>query len=183
MNPIRMLAPALALLIAAPATAQPAPPDPAALELARLLMARDERLYDDADVGRMELQLQERLLASPGACGAENADCRNAAASVAQEFAPAFRRAERGRRELVTAYLVADRLSPDQARAALAYLRSEDGLRLFELLDTLGRPQATERRRRELDRRLARSGAPDVFPAAHARFLQRTRYLPRPAPR
>lgn len=183
-----MIARGIALLVGAailpvgPAPAQPASPDPAALELARLLMTRDETLYDDAGTSRLLARLENRLLESPGACSPSSADCRDAAHAVAQEFAPAYRQSQRARTELITAYLIADRLQPEQARRTVQYLRGEEGGRLLDMLAALRRPEATERRRRELDRIVART-APDAFPAAHARFLQRTRYLPRPAPR
>lgn len=183
MSSLRAISLLAVLIASSPLPAQPAPPDPATLELGRLLMARDERLYDDADTGTMRVQLQERLLAIPNGCAATSSECQSAAAEVALEFAPAFREAERGRRELITAHLIADRLSPEQARHALAYLRSDEGTRLFELLDLLRRPAATARRRRELERVVQRAGAPDVFPAARTRFLVRTRHLPRGAPR
>lgn len=174
---------AAAILPLAPALAQPASPDPAALELARLLMARDETLYDDdAGLSRMLVRLENRLLESPGACSTTSSDCREAAHAVAQAFAPAFRQSQRTRAELITAYLIADRLQPEQARRTLQYLRGEEGGRLLDMLAALRQPEATERRRRELDRIVVRA-APDAFPAAHARFLQRTRYMPRPAPR
>lgn len=170
-----------ALPFSAPAQ-PPAPPDPAALELARLLMARDETLYDDAGTGRMQVRLENRLLESRGTCNPSSLDCRIAARAVAQEFAPVFRQSERTRAELITAYLIADRLPPEEARRTLQYLRGEEGSRLLDTLAALRRPEATEDRRRELERVVART-EPDAFPAAHARFLQRTRYLPRPAPR
>jgi|GEM_PF-3994019 len=173
---------AAAILPLAPALGQPASPDPAALELARLLMARDETLYDDASASRMLSRLENRLLESPGACNPSSSDCRAEAAAVAQEFAPTFRQSQREREEVITAYLIADRLQPEQARRTVQYLRSEEGGRLLDTLAALRQPETTRRRRRELDRAVAAT-APDAFPRAHALFLQRTRNMPRPAPR
>ena len=59
----------LAGFLAAPAAAQP-PLDPAALELARVLMQRDQSLYDDADTARLQARIENLLLAEPGACNA-----------------------------------------------------------------------------------------------------------------
>ena len=50
----------------APAAAQP-PLDPAALDLARVLMQRDPTLYDDADTSRMHARIENLLLAEQGA--------------------------------------------------------------------------------------------------------------------
>lgn len=163
------------------ALAQPAP-DPAALDLARILMTRDESLYGDGDQGRTRQQIQEALLASPGACNPYVNECQAAAAAVAREFAPNFRQAERARAERITAYLLADSLRPEEMARIVLYLRGADGGRLLDAVALLRQPERTERRRRELDRIVARSG-PGSLDAALARFRQLTRYVARPAPR
>ncbi|HVQ09879.1 MAG TPA: hypothetical protein VMS43_15740 [Allosphingosinicella sp.] len=170
--------------IALPLTAAPAQPapDPAALELARILMTRDESLYADADEGGPRQQLQEALLASPGACNAYLNECQAAAAAVAREFAPSFRRNERLRAEQITAYLLADTLRPAEMARMAQYLRGDDGGKLLGALALLRQPERTERRRRELDRLVPRTGLGSLD-AALARFRHLTRNIPRAAPR
>lgn len=165
----------------APLAAQPAP-DPAALDLARLLMARDETLYDDADTSRIQARIENQLLASEGACNAFNSQCRGMATAVARDFAPAYRQSERARRELVTAYLIADNFRPEEMARLAQYLRTDEGGRLLTTLALLRDPERTERRRREIERSIERT-TPDAMIAARARFLRLTRNLPREAPR
>lgn len=177
---------ALALLLAAAlplsaAPAQPAAPDPAALDLARVLMARDESLYADADLGRFQARIENGLLASEGACNSFVPACRSAAAAVAREFAPAVRRSERERTERITALLLADALRPDEMARIAQYARSEEGGRFLAALALL-RPDRSERRRRELERSLDRARG-DMLAAARARFRQATRNLPSAPPR
>lgn len=174
-----LLAAALPL---APLAAQLAAPDPAALDLARLLMARDETLYDDADTSRIQARIENQLLASEGACNPFQSACRGAAAQVARQFAPAYRQSERARREQITAYLIADNLRPDEMARLAQYLRTDEGGRLLATLALLRDPERTERRRRELERGLERT-VPDAMIAARAQFRQLTRNLPREAPR
>ena len=177
----------LAVLIAAAALpcgaafAQAAAPDPAALDLARLLMARDETLYDDGDTSRIQARIENQLLASEGACNPFQSECRGAATQVAREFAPAFRQSERARSEQITALLIADHLSGEELTRTLQYLRGDDGGRLLGLLTMLRDPELTQRRRRELERGVERT-TPDAMVAARAQFRRLTRNL-RPAPR
>ncbi|HYI47489.1 MAG TPA: hypothetical protein VEX35_03395 [Allosphingosinicella sp.] len=179
-----------ALLIAAiampltGALAQPAPPapDPAAIELARVLLARDESLYGDSDDGRVRLQIQEALLAAPGGCNPYLNDCQAAAAAIAREFAPTYRQAGRARAERITAFLLADSLRPEEMARLAQFLRGEDGAKLLATLALLRDPERTERRRRELDRQIARTGMGPIGPAL-ARFRHVTRDMPRAAPR
>ena len=175
---------ALGLALALPLSAAPAQPapDPAALDLARVLMARDESLYDDADVSRFQARVENSLLASPGACNAFVPACRSAAAEVAREFAPAVRRAERARSERITAFLLADSLRPEEMARIAHYVRSDEGGRFLAALALLRQPDRTERRRRELERSLARTD-PDALAEARARFRRATRNLPGPPPR
>lgn len=170
----------LALLPAA-APAQP-PLDPAALELARVLLSRDETLYGDADLTRFQARIENLLLAQEGACNAFQPACRAAATLVAREHAPAYRLAERARTERITAYLLADTLRPEEMVRIAQYLRGDEGRRLLDALALLREPDRTERRRRELERSLARA-SPDALGSARASFRQRTRNLARPAPR
>jgi hypothetical protein len=170
--------------IALPLTAAPAQPapDPAAIELARILMTRDESLYADTDDGGARGQLQEALLAAPGGCNPRLNECQTAAADVAREFAPAFSRNERARAERITAYLLADTLRPEEMARMAQYLRGPDGGKLLDAVALLRRPDRTARRRRELDRLVPRAGLGSVD-AALARFRQVTRNIPRAAPR
>ena len=65
-------------LLTAPAAALAQPPlDPAALELARVLMARDPSLYDDADTSRIQSRIENLLLAEQGACNAFVPACQS----------------------------------------------------------------------------------------------------------
>ena len=120
----------LAGFLAAPAAAQP-PLDPAALELARVLMQRDQSLYDDADTARLQARIENQLLAEPGACNAFVPACRGAATEAARQFAPAFRQEERARRERITAYLLADQLQPAEMARFAQFLSGEEGGRLL----------------------------------------------------
>uniref|UniRef100_UPI0037830D92 hypothetical protein n=1 Tax=Allosphingosinicella sp. TaxID=2823234 RepID=UPI0037830D92 len=102
---------ALAALSPAPAAAQPAL-DPAALDLARVLMAQDPSLYGDNDLGSVRGRVEQILLDEPGACNPTLADCRLAAQTAVQQYAPAFLQEERARQERINAYLLADTLRP-----------------------------------------------------------------------
>ncbi|HTU12538.1 MAG TPA: hypothetical protein VMG08_16730 [Allosphingosinicella sp.] len=167
---------------AVPAAAQP-PLDPAALDLARVLMQRDESLYDDADSSRIQSRIENLLLAEPGACNAFVPACRAAATGAAQLHAPSFRQAERARREQVTAYLLADRLQPAEMARFATYLRGEEGGRLLAALASLRQDDAqVQRRRREIERMLERS-TPGALAEARAEFRRRSRNLPAAPPR
>jgi hypothetical protein len=171
----------LGLLIGSAAGAQPPTPSEPGLDLARLLMQRDETLYDDADGGRLVGQLREALLATPGGCNPFLADCRAAAEAVARRYAPDFRTAERARAEAIMARWIAARMSGEEAARVAALLRSADGERLLALLGALRAPREIERRRRELAR-----GDVDINrPLAEARrvFANDTRGIPRAPPR
>lgn len=169
-------------LSAAPAQTVPAAPDPAALDLARILLTRDETLYDDADLVRFQARIERELATTEGACDPFHSECRGAATIVAREFAPAYRLSERERTERITAYLIADTLRPDEMARIVLYLRGDEGSRLLDLLTRLRQPERTEQRRRELQRTLARTTS-DPLAAARALFRQRTRNLPRALPR
>lgn len=178
----------LALLIAAAALpcggafAQAAPPDPAALDLARLMMSRDDTLYGEIDTGDLENDIANRLLTPGDICDNRQTECQTAAHMAARQFAPTFRQSERARREQLTAYLIADTLHPDELARVSQYLRSGEGGRLLDMLAMLRDPDRTRARRRELERQLERT-MPDVLGAARARFRRLARNLPQPAPR
>jgi len=171
----------LASFAAGAAIAQPAAPPQATVELARLLMQRDETLYGDADGGRLVAQLREALLATPNGCNPFLAECRTAAEAVARRYAAAFRAAERARAEAIVARFIAGRMNGDEAARLLTLLRSSDGDRLLALLGTLREPRETARRRREL----AREDVDINRPLAEARavFRNETRDVARAPPR
>lgn len=178
----RLTALVAAGLATAPALAQRAPPlDPAALDLARLLLERDETIRGEEDLGSIRARIAEELLAS-NACDPGVLDCRNLASEVAREFAAGYRESERTRHERITAYLIADRLQPAQMVHVAQYLRSGEGVALLETLAMLREPERTERRRREIERTLERT-VPRASVAALAQFRERSRYLPRARPR
>lgn len=181
---MRRLALALALaacaLPLAAAAAQPPALDPAALELARFLMARDPAMYHDADIGRFQLRLQQALLAQ-NICDPTNSECQSQATLVAREFAPAYRSAERLRSEQAAAYQLAEALRPEELRRILQYVRGDEGTHLLDALALLRDQDRLERRRRALGR-LPGAGAGDPLAEAGARFRQAARNLPAPAP-
>jgi hypothetical protein len=164
------------------ASAQPpsAAPDPA-LDLARLLMSRDESLYDDADLGRFRVRIANALLGTEGTCSPANTDCQAAAAEVAAQFAPALRLSQRERSERLTATMLAGRLRPEEMIHIAAWLRSDDGRHFLDTWTFLHDPGHAQRRR-DLQRDLAQT-APAIFNQARALFRQRSRNLPPPAPR
>lgn len=170
-----------AALPAAPLSAQTAP-DPGALDLARLLMSRDDTLYGDIDTGDIQTNIANQLLAPGDVCDNRRTECQSAAHAAAQQFAPAFRQSERARREVLTAYLISDTLRPGELARVGQYLRSDEGDRLLAMLAMLRDPQRTRTRRRELERTLDRT-VPNVLAAARARFRQLTRNMAQPAPR
>jgi len=168
--------------LAGPVAAQP-PLDPAALELARVLMARDQTLYDDADQSRIQSRIENLLLAEQGACNAFVPACRAAATEAARQFAPAFRQSERERRERITAYLLSDMLQPAEMARFAQYLRGEEGARLLAAVAMLRQDDdRVQRRRRELERMLERA-TPGALAEARADFRRRSRNIPRAAPR
>ncbi len=171
-------------LLAAPIPAAAQPPlDPAALDLARVLMGRDQTLYDDADGSRIQSRIENLLLAEPGACNAFVPACRAAATAAAQQYAPAFRQEERTRRERITAYLLSDMLRPEEMARFARYLQSEEGGRLFAAIAMLRTDDdRVQRRRRELERMLERT-MPGAFADARSEFRRRSRNIPRAAPR
>jgi hypothetical protein len=171
-----------ALLPLAPLAAQTAAPDPAALDLARLLLSRDETLYGEIDTGDLEADIANRLLAPGDVCDTRQTECQSAAHEAARQFAPTFRQSERARREQITAYLISDNLRPDELARVSQYLRGDEGGRLLNMLAMLRDPDRTRARRRELERQLERT-MPDVLGAARARFRRLTRDMPQPAPR
>jgi len=180
---IRRLTALVALgFVMAPVFAQSPPPlDPAALDLARLLLERDETIRGEEDLGAIRVRIAEQLLAS-NTCDPGVPDCRNLAATVAREFAEDYRESERVRHQRITAYLIADRLSPAQMAHVAQYLRGDEGAALLETLAMLREPERSQRRRREIERTLERT-VPRASAAALAQFRQRARNVPAARPR
>lgn len=163
------------------AGAEPPALDPAALELARFLMARDPSLYDDADLGRFQARVQQDLLAQ-NYCNPFLSECQSQAIVVARQFAPAYRASQRERSERITAYLLADALRPEELRHVLQYVRGDEGVHLLDAIALLRDQDRSERRRRELTRMLEQSDG-DPLTEARALFRHRTRNLAPPPPR
>lgn len=173
----------LTMILPAAHAQPPAPPsNPAALDLARLLMSRDPTLYDDADLGRFRVRLEAALLASEGACNPFISACQAAAAAVAGEYAPALRQTQRERSERLTADELAGTLRPEEMTHIAAWLRGDEGRRFLDAWASLRDPDRAARRRRALQGDPAQT-APAIFNPARAMFRQRTRNLPQPAPR
>jgi len=179
----RLILIAMVLIVPA-ASAQPpaAAPDPAALELARLLMQRDETLFDDADISRFRIRIEAALLSSEGSCTPSLIDCQAEARNVAEQFAPALRQNHRERTERMIAATLAERLQPAEMTRVTAWLRSDEGGHFLAAWAALRDPDAIQQRRRALQDDLARN-VPAIFNPAHALFLQRSRNLPHAAPR
>jgi hypothetical protein len=154
--------------------------DPAALDLARLLMRRDPSLYDDADLGRFRSRLQTALLSSGGACSPSNSDCQALAGQIAVQYAPALRQAQRDRSEQLTAATLANAMSAAEMVRVAAWLRSDEGRHFIDAWGSLRDPDHV-RERREL--RDPAQSAPAIFNPARALFRQRSVNLPQPAPR
>ena len=172
---------AFAAMLAAPAAAQPAV-DPAALDLARVLMAQDPSLYGDNDLGSVRGRVEQILLGEPGACNPALSDCRLAAQSAVEQFAPAFLQEERARQERINAMLLADTLRPEETAHFAQYLRSPEGQRLTLALGLLRDNGRTGRRRRELERMMART-PPAAIVQARAEFRRLSRNIPAAPPR
>jgi len=169
-------------LILPAASAQPpsAATDPAALDLARLLMSRDQSLYDDADLGRFRVRIANALLGTEGTCSPANTECQAAAAEIAAQFAPALRQTQRERSERLTAALLARRMGPEEMAHVAAWLRSDEGRHFIDAWGSLRDPDSV-RERHEL--RDPAQSAPAIMNPARALFRQRSRNLPQPAPR
>jgi hypothetical protein len=180
--PAALLIAGALVLPAASAQAPSAAPDPAALDLARLLMSRDQSLYDDGDLGRFRSRIQNALLGSEGTCNARTSECQAAAAEIAAQYAPALRRTARDRSERLTANSLAATLRPEEMAHVAAWLRSAEGGHFLDAWGSLRDPDHIRDRRRLIEGDLAQS-APEIFNPARALFRQRSRDLPQPAPR
>ena len=176
--------------MASPAAAQP-PLDPAALDLARVLMSQDPALYGDADLGSVRGRVEQMLLGEPGACNPTLSDCRMAAAAAVEHFAPAFLQEERARQERINLagktvagadWLLADALRPEEMARFAQYLRSAEGTRLVMALGLLHDNDRTGRRRRELERQMART-VPAAIAQARAEFRRLSRDIAAAPPR
>ncbi len=167
---------------AADAQPLPADPDPAALEVARRIIATTPIVTRPVNAEQQARELEWMLL-SPGAigrsCDRANPECLAAARAVAREFAPRMgARADR-RRERILAYQLADRLRPEQLRRMAAFFRSEDGRAFVEAWQMLWRtPPPSRERQREIEQQ-ASAGEPDPWRDATRRFQERTAHLPR----
>ena len=174
---------AMTLIVPAASAQTPAAAsDPAALDLARLVMGRDQSLYDDADLGRFQARIEAALLASEGSCNPSLTDCQAAAAEVAAQYAPALRQNHRERSELLTAATLAATLRPEEMIRIAAWLRSDEGGHFLAAWAALRDPEPARQRRRALQGDLARN-APAIFNPARALFGQRIRDIPRAPPR
>jgi hypothetical protein len=170
-----------ALIVPAASAQTPsAAADPAALDLARLLMSRDQSLYDDADLGRFRVRIANALLGTDSTCSPANTDCQALAAEIAAQFAPALRQSQRERSERLTAAMLARRMSPGEMVHVAAWLRSDEGRHFIDAWGSLRDPDSV-RERREL--RDPAQSAPAIMTPARALFRQRSRNLPQPAPR
>jgi hypothetical protein len=171
-------------LIAPAASAQTsaARPDPAAFDLAHLLMQRDETLYDDADLVRFRARIEAALLASEGSCDPRNSECLAAAREVADQYAPALRENHRGRSEGLVAATLAATLRLEEMIRIAAWLRSDEGGHFLAAWASLRDPELARQRRRALQGDLART-ATGIFNTARASFGQRIRNIPQAAPR
>lgn len=178
-----------ALLLAAsalpaPASAQPAAPPPASLDLARALSAADPTIYDgDISISDIRGRIQSQLLLEDGSCNSALAECVAEARAAAEQFAPAFLERERRRQEQINAWLLADRMTPAQMTRLASYVTGEDGRALLATLSAMRRPtSAQQRRRRELERQVDR-GQPPSLAEARAMFRRNTRNMPMAPPR
>jgi len=173
-----------ALVLPAAAAAQPpaAAPDPAALDLARLLMSRDLTLYDDADLGRFRARIESALLGLEGTCNPRATECQTAATQIATRFAPILRQHVRERSELLTAATLARTMRPEEMVRVAAWLRSEEGRHFLDAWAALRDPDGMRERRRALEGDLAET-APAVFNTARTLFRQQSRNLPQAPPR
>ena len=127
------------------------------------------------------MRIANALLGTDSSCSPANTDCQAAAAEIAAQL----------RRRLRQASASDPNVSPPpRSRAGCgrrrcahvaARLRSEEGRHFFDAWAALRDPDSA-RQRRELQRDPAQT-APAIFNPARALFRQRTRNLPRPAPR
>lgn len=163
--------------MAAPLTPEPAP---AALEIARALfdlLAPSRRPARAVE----EMSIEEGLLNgldSEPACDASNAECRAAARAVARLHAPEVRRLDEERRIRFVAYMLQDRMSPDQLRRLAAHLGTDEGRLFLEAWRTVFSGAGASPRWREIEAHLAAT-MPSAMRDAHAAFRRRTAHLPR----
>jgi hypothetical protein len=145
-------------------------------------MAQDASLYIDTDLGSVRGRIEQMLLGEPGACNPQLADCRLAASTAVQHFAPAFQQEERARQERINAYLLADQLRPEEMAHFAQYLRSPEGARLVMALGLLHDNARTGRRRREVERMLERNIPAAAVAQARAEFRRLSRNIPAAPP-
>lgn len=161
--------------------AQPLPsdPDPAAIEVARIMIASIPRrpVASDTEAERGIEGALLSVLASEPPCDRNNAECRAAAQAIARQFAPAVSRRDRELRERMMAYALMDSLRPDQLGRLAATLRTEEGRLFIEAWTSLLTGRAP-RRQDEIECR-AHERLPNPYAEAHILFRQRTAHLPR----
>lgn len=163
--------------------AQPLPPDPdpAAVEVARIMIASipRPRVHVSSDAEE-ERRIEESLLsalAPERPCDRNNGECRAAAQAIARQFAPAVTRRDRELGERMMAYALMDALRPDQLGRLAATLRTEDGRLFIQAWNSLWTGRAPQRQD-EIDCR-ARERLPNPYAEARILFRQRTAHLPR----
>lgn len=163
--------------------AQPLPPDPdpAAVEVARIMIASiphpRARVSGDAEEERRIEETLLSVLTPERPCDRNNEECRAAAQAIARQFAPAASRRGREVRERITAYALMDVLRPDQLGRLAASLRTEEGRLFIEAWNSLWNGRAPQRQD-EIECR-ARERGPNPDADARALFRQRTAHLPR----
>jgi len=165
------------------AGAQPLPPDPdpAALEVARLILASTPIVTRPVDVANEERALERTLLhvgLEHRPCDRANPECLAAARSVAREFAPLMNQGGERRRERLLAYQLADRLRPAQLANMAAFFRSADGRAFVEAWRMLWQAGSSRERLEEIERQ-ASVGQPSPWRDAVRRFRELTAHLPR----
>lgn len=163
--------------VAAPLTPEPAP---AALDIARALF---DLIAPSSEPERavQEMSVEEGLLNpldSEPACDGSNAECRAAARSVARLYAPEVWRLDRERRIRFFAYMLQDKMSPDQLSRVAAHLGTDEGRLFLEAWRTIFPGSGPSPRWREIEAHLAAT-MPSAMSDARALFRRRTAHLPR----
>jgi hypothetical protein len=165
------------------AGAQPLPPDPdpAALEVARLILAATPFTTRPVDVANEQRMLEFSLLAVRAdyrPCDRANPECLAAARSVSREFGPLMNQGGERLRERILAYTLADRLPPEQLHRMSAFFSTPDGRAFVEAWRTLWQAAPSRERMRQIELQ-AQVGQPSPFQDAIRRFSELTADLPR----
>jgi hypothetical protein len=186
----------LALAMAAPAVAQPAPlrePGAQALELARMLVEGAQgHAQLSPEMGRMTMDFGQRIFTAPlerelletaTISGTPNCDaavpaCRDAARAAAQGFAEAMLSHPRESAELASAYVLAQRMDERQIGATLAFMRSPAGVAFREARRDIALPPALNWDAERIGK-LVREKLPDPRIKLRRDYLERIKDLPR----